>query len=82
MKKAIGWIIVGVALMVTPIVHHFLKMSGDAATNFQQSEILILFGREISKTQYFGLLGTIAVLGMFILILGIKGTMNPNNDSE
>jgi len=27
-------------------------------------------------------LGTIAVLGMFILILGIKGTMNPNNDSE
>lgn len=82
MNKAIGRIIVGVALMVTPIVYHFLKMSGDATTNFQQSEILILFGREISKTQYFGLLGIIAVLGLFILSLGIKGTMNPNNDSE
>lgn len=82
MNKAIGRIIVGVALMVTPVVYHFLKMSGDAASNFQQSEILILFGREISKTQYFGLLGIIAVLGIFILSLGVKGTMNPNNDSE
>ena len=82
MNKAIGRIIVGVALMVTPIVYHFLKMSGDAASNFQQSEILILFGKEISKTQYFGLLGIIAVLGLFILSLGIKSTMNPNNDSE
>jgi hypothetical protein len=82
MNKAIGRIIMGVALMVTPIVYHFLKMSGDAASNFQQSEILILFGREISKTQYFGLLALIAVLGLFILSLGIKGTMNPNNDSE
>jgi hypothetical protein len=82
MNKAIGRIIMGVALMVTPIVYHFLKMYGDAASNFQQSEILILFGREISKTQYFGILGIIAVLGLFILSLGIKDTMNPNNDSE
>jgi hypothetical protein len=57
-------------------------MSGDAASNFQQSESLILFGREISKTQYFGILGIILVLGLFILSFGIKGTMNPNNESE
>ena len=82
MNKAIGRIIMGVALMVTPIVYHFLKMSGDAASNFQQSESLILFGREISKTQYFGILSIIVVLGLFILSFGIKGTLNPNDESE
>lgn len=82
MNKSIVRIILGVALMVTPIVYHFLKMSGDAASNFEQSQSLILFGKEISKGQYFGLLGIIAVLGLIILSLGIKGATNQNNESS
>ena len=68
--------------MVTPVVYHFLKMSGDAAKNFEQTQSLILFGNEISKGQYFGLLGIIAILGLIILSLGIKGAMSQNNESN
>ncbi len=79
MNKAIVRIIMGVALMVTPVVYHFLKMSGTAADSFEQAQTLILFGREISKGQYFGLLGIIAVLGLIILVLGIKGATSQQN---
>ncbi len=76
MNKAISRIILGVALMVTPLAFHFLKMTGKAAENFEQTQNLILFGREISKGQYFGILGVIALLGAIILILGIKDATN------
>lgn len=82
MNRAIVRIIMGVALMVTPVVYHFLKMSGDAASTFEQSQSLILFGKEISKGQYFGLLAVIAVLGLIILALGIKGVTSQNNESN
>ena len=68
--------------MVTPAVYHFLKMSGDAAGTFEQTQSLILFGKEISKGQYFGLLGIIAVLGLIILALGIKGATSQNKESN
>ncbi|MDA0749594.1 MAG: hypothetical protein O2964_02655 [Verrucomicrobia bacterium] len=72
MSSAIIRIIVGAGLMLTPFIYHTSKMSGEAGETFQQSQTLILFGKEISKSQYFGLLGVIAVLGIIILALGIK----------
>lgn len=72
MNSAIIRIIVGAGLMLTPFIYHTSKMSGEAAETFEQSQTLILFGREISKGQYFGLLGIIAVLGVIILALGMK----------
>ena len=68
--------------MVTPVVYHFLKMSGDTASTFEQTQSLILFGKEISKGQYFGLLGIIAVLGLIILALGIKGATCQDKQSN
>lgn len=72
MNSAIIRIIVGAGLMLTPFIYHTTKMSGETAETFEQSQTLILFGREISKGQYYGILGIIAVLGIVILALGIK----------
>ena len=62
----------GAGLMLTPFIYHTTKMSGETAETFEKSQTLILFGKEISKGQYYGLLGVIALLGIIILSLGIK----------
>ena len=65
--------------MLTPFIYHTTKMSGEASETFEQSQTLILFGKEISKGQYYGLLGIIGVLGIIILALGIKEMASKKN---
>jgi len=79
MSSAIIRIIVGAGLMLTPFIYHTTKMSGEASETFEQSQTLILFGKEISKGQYYGLLGIIGVLGIIILALGIKEMASKKN---
>jgi len=82
MKPNIPRILLGVALAVTPWIYHKVRMGGDAAEQFQQSETLLMFGREISKGQYFGLLGALSLVGVIILAVGLFRSGDSTRDAD
>jgi hypothetical protein len=78
MKKAITRILLGIALSLTPFVYHAQKAGGSAAETFRDAEVLILFGQEISKVQYLGILSFVGLAGITILSLGIRNLRKPS----
>ncbi len=66
-------VVLGLVLTVVPWVFHQKKILGNQPENYAQSESVMLFGQAISKASYMGILTLIAVMGMFLAVLGIRG---------
>ena len=58
---------------VAPWFFHQKKILGNQPENYAQSESVMLFGQAISKASYMGILTLIAVMGVFLAVLGIRG---------
>jgi hypothetical protein len=73
MVQSLMRLLTGLALMVTPLIYHRQQIIGDDAARYESSETLLLFGQSISKSVYLGMMSCIALIGLVILLLGLKG---------
>ena len=75
MSSSVMRVVLGLVLTVAPWVFHQKKMLGNQPENYAQSESVMLFGQAISKFSYMGILTLIAIMGVVLAVLGVRGVL-------
>lgn len=75
MSSSVMRVVLGLVVTVSPWVFHQKKMLGNQPENYAQSESVMLFGQAISKFSYMGILTLIAIMGIVLAVLGVRGVL-------